>query len=147
MRPDRLRHELLRPAVQGGVSCALVGGAVAAFGMLRPVCACAGIEPTALDDTTASMEAEDNGTRRASAWSVVEHQADEWLAGTVLDALSARARRWATADDCGACAVECAGTIAALRDRGARLQGRFQLYAQENPRARTPLEKSFDFSR
>ena len=142
--PDRLRHELLRPAVQGGVSCALVGGAVAAFGMLRPVCALApGLNlprwMTRLRRWKRRTTAQEG---QARVWSVVEHQADEWLAGTVLDALSARAGALGYRGIVvGPVSLSAQGTIAALRDRGARLQGRFQLYAQEIHELRHRAEK------
>ena len=142
--PDRLRHELLRPAVQGGVSCALVGGAVAAFGMLRPVCALApGLNlprwMTRLRRWKRRATAQEG---QARMWSVVEHQSDEWLAGTVLDALSDRARTLGYRGMIvGPVPLSAQGTIAALRDRGARLQGRFQLYAQEIHRPRHSSKK------
>ncbi len=138
--PHRLRHELLRPAVQGGVSCALVGGSVAAFGMLRPVCTLTpGLAlPGWLVRLRQWKRRSTAAEGQARVWVVAEHEGDEWLAGAVLDALTDRARRLGYGGIVvGPVGMDSHGTITALRDRGARLQGRFQLYAQKiDPRWR-----------
>ncbi len=131
--PYRLRHELLRTAVPGGVACALVGGEVVALGVLRPVCGSVpGLRlPPWLTRLRQWKRRGAAAQGQARMWTISDHKHDEWLAAAILDRLSSRAReRGYQRLVVGPVGMDCDGTIGALRDRGARIEGRFQLYAQ-----------------
>lgn len=131
--PDRLRHELLRNAIHGGVTYASVGGTVAALGVLRPACsAVPGVQlPAWLTRLRQWKRRATAGEGQARIWTIADHHTDPIVAAAVLDRLVRRARTLGYRRLLvGPVATEADGVITALRDRGARIDCRFNVFAQ-----------------
>ena len=132
--PVRLRQELLRAAVPGGVAYVAEAGGVAAVGVLRPHCAAApGIDvPRWVARMRYWKRRQGSGEGIAQIFTIAERAADPLLAGAVLDRLVRTARDLGYRRVLvGPVSTEAQGAITTLRDRGARIDRRYHVYAQE----------------
>ena len=132
--PDRLRHELLRTAIAGGVTFATREPEGVALGIMRPACSSVpGLRlPAVLTRLRQWKRRSRAGEGHVRLWATAATEQDAMVAGAILDRLVSRARSLGYRRLLvGPVATDANGATTALRDRGARIDCRFHVFARE----------------